>query len=64
MVDDDYITLAAASKLAGLKRSTPLRTAARNGRLKTVTKMAGAHAVRLTTRAWLQEYLDNTRRET
>jgi len=61
---DDYITLTEASKLAGLKNSRSLYWAVQTGRLKTATTMAGAHAVRLTTRAWLQEYLDNKRRET
>ncbi len=64
MPDDDYITLAEASTLAGLKNSGPLYTAVRTGRLKTVTTAAGPRTVRLTTRAWLQEYLDSTRRAT
>ncbi len=64
MVDGDYITLAEASKLAGLKRPNPLYTAAQTGRLKTVTTAVGPRPVRLTTRAWLHEYLDGQRRET
>ncbi len=64
MVDDDYITLASASKLAGLKSANSLHAAARTGRLKTVTMAAGPRPVLLTTRAWLQEYLDSQRRDT
>jgi len=64
MPDDDYLTLTEASKLAGLKNSRSLYWAVQTGRLKTVTTAAGAHAVRLTTRAWLREYLDSQRRET
>jgi len=64
MPDDDYLTLTEASKLAGLKNSRSLYWAVQAGRLKTVTTAAGAHAVRLTTRAWLHEYLDGQRRDT
>jgi hypothetical protein len=64
MPDDDYITLAEASKLAGLTNTGSLHRAIQTGRLKTVTSAAGPHAVRLTTRAWLREYLDSQRRET
>jgi len=62
--DRDYITLAEASKLAGLKNSGSLYRAVQSGRLKTVTVMAGPRIVRLTTQAWLHEYLDSLRRET
>jgi len=58
------MTLTEASTLAGLKNSGPLYTAVRAGRLKTVTTAAGPRTVRLTTRAWLQEYLDSQRRAT
>ncbi len=64
MVDSDYITLAQARKLAGLKDSNPLYRAVRTGHLKTVTTMSGPRIVRLTTRAWLHEYMDSQRRET
>ena len=64
MPDDEYITLATASRLAGRQTSGALYRAAQTGRLKTVTTMTGAHAVRLTTRAWLHEYLESQRRET
>ncbi len=64
MEDDDYITLVEASKLAGLKNSSPLHAAAQVGRLKTVTTATGPRMVRLTTRAWLRAYLDTLRRET
>ncbi len=64
MPDDEYITFAEARKLAGLKNSVSLRRAARTGRLNTVTTATGPEPVRLTTRAWLQEYLDSQRRET
>ncbi len=60
-VDSDYITLAEASKLAGLKNSGSLYRAVQSGRLKTVTMMAGPRIVRLTTRAWLHAYLDGQR---
>ncbi len=62
--DRDYITLAEASKRAGLKNSGSLYRAVRSGRLKTVTAMAGPRIVRLTTQAWLHEYLDSQRRGT
>ncbi len=64
MPNDEYITFAEARKLAGLKKSASLYRAAEAGRLKTVTTATGPAPVRLTTRAWLQEYLDSTRRET
>ncbi len=64
MPDDDYITLAQASRVAGLQTSGALYRAAQTGRLKTVTMMTGPRIVRLTTRAWLQEYQDGQRRET
>jgi len=62
--DSDYITLAEARKLTGLKNSGSLYRAVQTGRLKTVTKMAGSRIVHLTTRAWLHAYLDAQRRET
>ena len=64
MVDGDYITLVEASKLASLQSSDSLHAASRTGRLKTVTTAAGPRPMRLTTRAWLQEYQDGQRRET
>ncbi len=64
MPDSDYLTLAQASRLAGLQTSGALYRAAQTGRLKTVTTMAGWRIVHLTTRAWLQEYQDGQRRET
>ncbi len=64
MVDDDYITLVEASRLAGLKNSSSLHAASQVGRLKTVTTATGPRAVRLTTRAWLREYLEDQRRAT
>jgi len=63
-VGGDYLTLAQASRLAGLQTSGALYRAAQTGRLKTVTTMVGPRIVRLTTQAWLQEYLDVQRRET
>ncbi len=63
-VDGDYLTLAQASRLAGLQTSGALYRAAQTGRLKTVTTMVGPRIVHLTTQAWLQEYLDVQRRET
>lgn len=62
--DSDYITLAEAGKLTGLKNSGSLYRAVQIGRLKTVTTMAGPRIVHLTTCAWLHEYLDGQRRET
>ncbi len=64
MPDDDYITLAEASRLARLQTSGTLYRAVQTGRLKTVTTAAGPRTVRLTTRTWLHEYLDSQRRET
>ncbi len=64
MVDDDYITLTEASKLAGVKSARALHWAAQTGRLKTVTAAVGPRTVRRTTQAWLQEYLEGQRRET
>jgi len=64
MVDDDYITLVEASRLAGLKNSSSLHAASQVGRLKTVATATGPRTVHLTTRAWLQEYLDSQRRDT
>ncbi len=64
MPNDDYITLTEASKLAGLKNSGSLYRAVQTGRLNTVTTATGPQPVRLTTRAWLQEYLDSQRRKT
>jgi len=64
MSDNDYLTMSEASKLAGLKNSSSLLRAAQTGRLKTVTAAAGAHAMRLTTRAWLHEYLSKRDQET
>jgi len=63
-VDSDYITLAEASKRAGLKNASSLYRAVQSGRLKTVTTMSGPRIVRLTTQAWLHEYLDSQRRGT
>ncbi len=62
MLDDEYITLAEANRLAGLQTSGALYMAAQVGRLKTVTTATGPRTVRLTTRAWLREYLDSQRR--
>jgi hypothetical protein len=62
MPDDDYITLAEAIRLASVKNRASLYTAARCGRLKTVTMATGPRPVRLTTRCWLHEYLDEQRR--
>lgn len=62
MPDDDYITLAEAIRLASVKNRASLYTAARCGRLKTVTMATGPRPVRLTTRYWLREYLDDQRR--
>jgi len=62
--DSAYLTLMEASKVAGLKNPGSLYRAVQSGRLKTVTKMAGPRIVRLTTHAWLHEYLDSQRRET
>ncbi len=64
MPDDDYITLAEASKLAGLKNSASLYRAVQSGHLKTVTTATGPRTVHLTTWAWLQEYLDGQRGDT
>lgn len=64
IVDGDDLTLAQASRLAGLQTSGALYWAAQTGRLKTVTTMVGPRAVRLTTRVWLHAYLDGKSRET
>ncbi len=56
-VDSDYITLAEACKRAGLKNADSLYKAVRSGRLKRVTILAGPRIVRLTTQAWLDDYL-------
>jgi hypothetical protein len=64
IVDSDYLTLAQASRLAGLQTSGTLYRAAQTGRLKTVTTMVGPRIVRLTTQAWLHAYLDGQRRAT
>ncbi len=53
IVDSDYLTLAQASRLAGLQTSGTLYRAAQTGRLKTVATMVGPRIVRLTTQAWL-----------
>jgi len=51
IVDSDDLTLAQASRLAGLQTSGTLYRAAQTGRLTTVTTMVGPRIVRLTTQA-------------
>jgi len=63
IVDSDYLTLAQASRLAGLTSGTLYR-AAQTGCLTTVTTMVGPGIVRLTTQAWLHASLDGQRRAT
>lgn len=53
-MDAEYITIPQAARLSGYTSPTNLHAAARSGRLRTVSH--GPHA-RLTTHAWLEEYL-------
>ena len=54
-MDEEYITIAQAARLAGYRTPRTLQIAAAAGRLKTTT--VGPYSPRLTTRAWLAEYL-------
>ncbi len=66
MPDDEqeYFTITEAKRRAGMKGNDTIRRAVQSGRLKTVTKMSGPRLVRLTTQAWLDEFLDTLRRAT
>jgi len=57
-MESEYITLDQAARLAGYTNPSNLRTAARVGRLKTVTF---SPRMRLTTQAWLNDYLVGVR---
>jgi hypothetical protein len=54
-VNDDYITIAQAARLAGYRNPRTLHRAATEGRLRTTT--LPPFTTRVTTRAWLDEYL-------
>jgi hypothetical protein len=60
IVDAEYITLAQAARIAGYRSTTTLHRAVRDravreNRLRTMT--VGPLGTRVTTRAWLDEYL-------
>jgi len=57
MADDEYFTLTEARRRGNVTSNKSLYRAVRSGRLKTVTTMAGPQIVRLTTQAWLDDYL-------
>lgn len=57
-IDDDYISLKQAAEILGYRNPSTLHAAARAGKLRTIS--FGAHA-RVTTRAWLDEYLTSLR---
>jgi len=59
--DEEYFTLAEAMRRGHLTDSKSTYRAVRSGRLKTVTTMSSARVVRLTTQAWLDEYLASRR---
>jgi hypothetical protein len=54
-VDAEYLTIAQAARIAGYRNPRTLQKAASEGRLRTTT--IGPFSPRLTTRAWLEEYL-------
>jgi hypothetical protein len=54
-VDDEYLTIAQAARLAGYRNPRTLHRAATEGRLRTTT--LPPFTTRVTTRAWLNEYL-------
>jgi hypothetical protein len=55
-VEDEYLTLEEAARLAGHASASTLRGAARSGRLKTVKF---SPRVQLTTREWLNDYIES-----
>jgi hypothetical protein len=55
VVDAEYITIAQAARLAGYRNPRTLHKAATEGRLRTTT--LPPFTTRVTTRAWLEEYL-------
>jgi hypothetical protein len=55
---DEYITLAEAATYAGYRSKSTLKTAAGKGHLKTIKP---APNFRMTTRAWVDEYLASQR---
>jgi hypothetical protein len=60
-VETEYITLAEAARIAGYRSPTTLHKAVRENRLR-VTAM-GPLGTRVTTRAWLEEYLASIRQD-
>jgi hypothetical protein len=57
-MDAEYISFKRAAEIAGYRNPSALHAAARAGRLKSTT--FGPHA-RVTTRAWLDDYLSSLR---
>lgn len=55
---DEFITLKQAAEYAGYRSKSTLKTAAIRGELKTIQPSPN---YRLTTRAWLEEYLAGVR---
>lgn len=58
-VDEEYITVAQAARLAGYRDPRTLQRAASAGRLRTTT--LPPFPTRVTTRAWLEDYLAGIR---
>jgi hypothetical protein len=56
---DGFMTLEKAAEMAGYQRASSLRVAVHQGRLRTLK--VGKH-MHLTTRQWLDEYLETVRR--
>jgi hypothetical protein len=54
-VETEYLTIAQAARIAGYRHPRTLHKAASEGRLKTTT--VPPFRTRVTTRAWLEEYL-------
>ena len=54
-MNEEYITVAQAARLAGYRDPRTLQRAASAGRLRTTT--VPPFSIRVTTRAWLEEYL-------
>lgn len=57
-MDEEYISFRQAAEIAGYRNPSALHAAARAGRLRSTS--FGPHA-RVTTRAWLEEYLARVR---
>jgi hypothetical protein len=54
-VETEYLTIAQVARIAGYRNPRTLQKAASEARLRTTT--LGPFSPRLTTRAWLDEYL-------